>query len=715
MRYVIPALLLACTAAWSAPGERDPYIGYAYPAGGQLGTTVQVLVGGQRLKGVTGGVISGEGAQIKVLDYVGPMGKLSKLQQDELQRRIREILTKRFPDKVPEKKEPPAPDKPVTLPDLPDLQNLEGKTAPQLRDLLDKYCSPKKRPKAPLSEEVTLEVTIDARALPCDRELRLRTPAGLSNPLRFQVGSVPEQREPDKDAPLALPSSAPVVLNGQILPGQVDRFPLLLHAGQRLSAAAHARTLIPYLADAVPGWFQAVLTLYDADGKEVAYNDDNGFDPDPLLTYQAPKDGIYRLEIRDALYRGRQDFVYRIEVNDDLLPRAPALQPMTVSPALVDMLPREVDYPQSGEVEPNNEARQTKALALPHVVSGCIDKPGDVDLFQFAGRAGEEVIVEVYARRLGSPTDALVRLLDAAGHMVAWNDDTDDKSLGLLAHQADPYLAAKLPADGAYFVQVSEAQHHGGASYRYAVRIGPRQPDFALRVTPSSVNVSPGGAAQITVFALRKDGWDGDIEVALKDAPAGYTLSGGRIPAGRESVRMTLSAPLERRRAASEPLPITLEGRAQINNATVTRPAVPAERMMQAFANYHLVPAQQLLVTPARGVRATPVIALANTGPVRLPAGGRVEVACGIRPLPNLPLSFALSDPPAGVTLESAKTDPAGVTLVLRADDKHAGYADNLIVEIFAEIEPARKDGAKQQQRVSVGVLPAIAFTIVAP
>ena len=706
LQYSLLAMLLAC-AAWCAPGERDPYISYAYPAGGQQGAVVQVLAAGQRLRGANGGVVTGGGVQVKVLSYVGPMGPLNKLQQDELTRRVREILAKRFPGRVPEKKEPPAPAKPVTLPDLPDLQNLEAKTAPQLRNLLDKYCNPNKRPKPPMAEEVALAVTIDPTAAPGDREVRLRTPAGLSNPILFQVGSAPEQREPEKGEPQLAPIAAPAVLNGQIVPGQVDRFPLQLRVGQRLVAAAHARRLVPYLADAVPGWFQAVLALYDADGREVAFADDNGCDPDPVLVYQAPKDGVYRLEIRDAIYRGRQDFVYRIEVGEEP-PDAAAL-------ALTDLLPRGAELPRSEEIEPNDDAKATKPLALPRVVGGCIAKPGDVDLFQFAGRAGEEVVVEVYARRLGSPADALVRLLDASGRVVAWNDDAEDKGMGLLTHHADPYLAVKLPANGAYFVQVTEAQRHGGADYRYAVRIGPRQPDFALRVTPSSVNVPPGGAAQVTVYALRKDGWDGDIEVTLKGAPEGYTLSGGRIPAGRESVRMTLSAPLERRRASFAPLTFSLEGRAHIGGTTVTRPVVPANRMMQAFAYYHLVPAQQLLVTPVRGTRFTPLMALADTAPARIPAGGRVEVTCTIRPMPNLPLTFQLSNPPAGVTLEKAATGPDSVTLTLRADDKHAGYADNLIVEIFAEIEIPRPDGTKKKQRVSAGVLPAIPFTIVGP
>jgi len=49
--------------------------------------------------------------------------------------------------------------------------------------------------------------------------------------------------------------------------------------------------------------------LYDADGKELAYHDDYQFHPDPVIHYVVPKDGEYAVEIRDAIYRGREDFV----------------------------------------------------------------------------------------------------------------------------------------------------------------------------------------------------------------------------------------------------------------------------------------------------------------------------------------------------------------------------------------------------------------------
>ena len=82
------------------------------------------------------------------------------------------------------------------------------------------------------------------------------------------------------------------------------------------SSRSLARQLIPFIADAVPGWFQPVLILYDAEGQEVAFNDDYRFKPDPTILLEVPHDGEYVLAIADALYRGREDFVYRITLGE---------------------------------------------------------------------------------------------------------------------------------------------------------------------------------------------------------------------------------------------------------------------------------------------------------------------------------------------------------------------------------------------------------------
>ena len=96
-------------------------------------------------------------------------------------------------------------------------------------------------------------------------------------------------------------------MNGQIAAGEVNRYRFQASKGQRLVISAKARELVPYVADGVPGWFQAVLRLCDANGKEVAYNDDFRFNPDPVIYFEVPEDGEYRADHqRGALSRPRE-------------------------------------------------------------------------------------------------------------------------------------------------------------------------------------------------------------------------------------------------------------------------------------------------------------------------------------------------------------------------------------------------------------------------
>jgi len=751
------AMILCAAAAWGA--GQDPYIGYAYPAGGQQGTVFGVTVAGQRLRNVGEVYMSGQGVRATVIGYEGAGGPLNKLQEEELRRQLLELRTQRMGGKFAGKRaqknqKAPAPDGtspasaapaiPVTLPDLPELRNLGQQTNKQLQRLADKFLNQSKRPKPPIAEQVTLEVTIDAGAAPGDREIRLRTASGLSNRLVFQVGQIPETRGGGKDEDLGEIAAVqtPVVINGQIMPGEVDRWPLQLRGGQKLIIAVQARKLIPYLADAVPGWFQAAVAVCDANGKELAYDDDCGFVPDPVLVFQVPRDGQYTLEIRDALYRGREDFIYRVDIGEEpvigpLFPLGSrggvpigaahadwklcaklaeehfglAENPTPVSGFPLHSNPETQGW-QSDEKEPNDTGQTSMPITLPRITSGCIATPGDKDVFRIEGHAGDTILAEVFARRMGSPLDSLLRLIDISGRVVALNDDHDDPEAGLFTHHADSYLSAKLPAAGRYFVQLSDAQGHGGADYRYYLRVGPPQPNFALRVTPSNLNVPAGRAVCATVCAMRKDGFDEDIEVALKNAPPGFTLSGAVIPKGRDQVRMTLTAP---RTQIGQPIPLQFEGRAQIDGKTVTRAAVPADNMMQAFAYHHLVPAEQLLVTVSRGGANSISLDMAKGGRLSIPTGGSAQVSFTVRPaVLGGQAKLELVDPPAGVTLQDVKAAGNSYTLVLKADDKHAGYTDNLIVEAFAEANAAGKTGPMaQKQRVSLGVLPAIPFEIV--
>jgi hypothetical protein len=509
-------------------------------------------------------------------------------------------------------------------------------------------------------------------------------------------------------------------------------------------AVASARELIPYISDAVPGWFQATLALRDAAGKEVDYADHYSFHPDPVLAYEIPADGPYTIEIKDSIYRGREDFVYRIALGE--LPFITSAFPLggrsgartavevkgwnlpstrltenfkskgveLISLHGSNALPFSVDtLPEALEKEPDDRPQNAQKLKLPVIVNGRIDRPGDQDVFRFDGKAGEEIAAEVMARRLDSPLDSILRLTDAKGRELALNDDSEDKSAALLTHHADSRILFKLPANGTYYLYLGDSQHKGGPDYAYRLRVSRPQPDFELRVTPSGINARSGATIPVTVHAIRRDGFSGDIAVRLKDAPAGFSLEGAVIPGNQSRVRMTLTVPVVH---IESPHKLTFEGHAAIAGHEVRHTAIAAEDMMQAFYYHHLVPSADLLVR-VMGPQRPPVMWKPfGEKTVKVPAGGTVPVQIAV---PNQRLNgqvqMALNEPPDGITIQSVTPARDGVSVILRADPAKVkpGLKGNLILDAFVEREVPN---AKQQQvrrRQPLGTLPAVPFEVV--
>jgi len=616
-----------------------PHIGYIYPAGGQRGETFQVTVGGQFLDGVTNAFISGVGVRAQVVEFNKPM---PQGQFNQLRDQLRELQAKKRAARR-----------------NPDSTNVwtaaDEKEVIVIREKILKN-PPNRQGNLAIAETVTLKLVATANATTGEREIRLGTPNGLSNPLAFQVGelreySAPLAKVPNPEAerfreglgklPTEEPKKSnlrvilPAVVNGQIMPGEVDHIRFRARKGQHLVIRASARALIPYLADAVPGWFQATLALHDSKGRELAYADDFRFNPDPVLHCAIPKDGEYVIEIKDAIYRGREDFVYRITIGE--LPFVTSTFPLggqMGKPTVVEIngwnlapsnLTQTVEFPEPGvdqlsitngeyvsnlapfavdsfsevvEQDPNNTPSESQRVILPLIVNGRISESGDVDTFHFEGQAGNELVAEVTARRLNSPVDSQLRLTDAHGRQIAFNDDADDSGAGLETHHADSYIRATLPTNGMFYLHLGDTQRKGGPEFAYRLRISAPRPDFELRVVPSSLSARSGASVPLTVFALRKDGFTNAISLALKDVPKGFKLNGASVPANQDKVRLTLTVPST---PTAEPVSLTLEGRTQLDGQQLVHSAVPADDLMQAFIYRHLVPAQELKVRVGRG------------------------------------------------------------------------------------------------------------------
>lgn len=802
-------VVLSVATARAQQASRDPHIGYLYPAGGQQGTVVYVIAGGQFLTRAADVYISGKGVSAKVVKHYKPTVNIQKEQRQLLQQRLKEVRDKRLKelgidsDKIPapakkqtpkpmaedassKKQQPPKDESPekkqeVKMPQHPLLEDLDNKSLRELAHIRQILFAPrqKRQINRQLAESVLIKISIDPDAQPGSRELRIVSPLGLTNPIVFQVGQFPEVRELEPNdkklgsnmifpakllndkLPKIKPVDLPAVLNGQIMPGDVDRFRFTAQKGQKLVIEAYARTLIPYLSDAVPGWFQATLTLYDAKDNEVAFVDDYRFNPDPVLLYQIPASGEYELQIRDSIYRGREDFVYRINIGQQpfvtqVFPLGASSHSKTVASVegwnlgdrqlSLDTGPgdkniRHTAYnkgklfsnpiaysidtlPEIVETGSNNSLKDARQITLPMIVNGRVDEPGDVDVFKFEGCAGDRIVAEVYGRRLNSPIDSLLRLTDPNGIIIEWNDDNINKEgnlhtdiVGLATHHADSYIMTALPRDGTYYVHLADSQNQGGQEYAYRLRIEKAQGDFTLRVTPSSLFSYPGGTVAFSVHALRKDGFDGQIKLILKGVPAGFVLHGGTIPAGCEQARMTLTVP---KNTPAGPVPLKLQGFASIEGRRISRFAVPAEDMMQAFLYRHLVPSQQWLLAVAKKKMPPPEFEFIGTQPVRITAEAPVTLQYKIAKRKAFnDIKAELNQPPQGLSLQDIKVDSGKISFSLKADKDliSTGFTGNVIVDVFSLFEPKNKKNNDnknpgKKNSVLIGCLPAIPLEI---
>jgi hypothetical protein len=431
--------------ASSALGTVDPYIGFVYPAGGQQGTSVQIRLGGQRIDGTSGAVVTGEGVSAKLVKYYR---RLSNQELTLMREQVRELKQEAARKNKAANAKAKGKGKARPVPLSKEKQEMIARIEKRMREWVNRPAC------AALSAIAVIEVSIAPDAKPGPREIRLITARGMTNPMPFHIGQVPEvARKPmitsvfqvlGKGRAGATEEATrgrggdghhPCTMNGQIASGELNRYRFEAKKGQRLVAAVDARSLVPYIADAVPGWFQPVVTICDADGKEVAYNDDFRFKPDPTLYFEVPKDGEYVLTITDAIYRGREDFVYRVTLGEvpyltNIFPsgdawvnrrrwkwtagtltmrrssrparkrrRASIGSPPRKGRMVTNRVPFALDtLPECFDAESNDDPAHAQQVKLPVIVNGRIDQSDDWDVFQVEGKAGEKIVAEVHAR-----------------------------------------------------------------------------------------------------------------------------------------------------------------------------------------------------------------------------------------------------------------------------------------------------------------------------
>ena len=429
--------------------------------------------------------------------------------------------------------------------------------------------------------EIDLAIAADA---PTGRHgFWVRTPLGMTPGQTFLVSDRPDtlEAEPNDDPRQATPATLPATLVGTSdRPGDVDHFRIEARAGQELVFEVVARGLGSTLSPAP--------SLLDAEGRVVA--EATGLDADPTLTYRVPADGPLILRVADAQVGGSANHFYRIEAGAPPYPesafplaiqrgktsrviavRGPNLDGSS-APAVAAQADAEpgslvalpvgtagpklvvAEGPQAVEAEDNDTPEKANPVATPGGASGRIDRPGDSDLYCFEARKGRRLIVEVFGRRLGSPIDPVIEILDHLGRpvpravlrpveettvafrdhgsasrairLVEWNDLAigDDLLMGRELMKLDEL--PRNPDDDAVFAGLGNGRTNGGERVALLETTPEHhplgQPAYKVEIHPPGTTFPPGGVPPVTLNYRNDDGGPGfskDARLTL-DPPA---------------------------------------------------------------------------------------------------------------------------------------------------------------------------------------------------
>lgn len=142
------------------------------------------------------------------------------------------------------------------------------------------------------------------------------------------------------------------------------------------------------------------------------------------------------------------------------------------------------DLPSVAIAAESDDRKSGQLLTLPCCIDGQIN-PVISKFFRVAMITGQTVTAEVFARRLGSDLDPVIRVIGPDGHEVAYRDD-------LPGAEGDAQLQFTAVTDGEYRLEIRDVRYSGGARHFFHLRLGrlPMVTSVSPRIAQIGQNVS---------------------------------------------------------------------------------------------------------------------------------------------------------------------------------------------------------------------------------
>lgn len=483
-------------------------------------------------------------------------------------------------------------------------------------------------------------------------EARVMTRLGISSSRIFAVGTLNEVVQTKPNRTLATAQELPLncVCNGVTADRSIDYYKFRANKGQRL--------VVDCATVGIDSKLNATVIIGDETGRDLLVERRGG-----VIDFPVPQDGTYVIKIHELTFKGGPAFYYRLGLWEQ-----PAGKPIVRQPSTQPV--HSFSWPPQGlsqqaaqtEVEPNNDGKHAQRITLPCDIAGRFYPAADVDVFEFNAKKGEEWWIEVASERLGLRTDPSI----VVQQVIKGDKGSADKLIDVLelsdipspvkvssdgyAYDGPPYNAGSsdilgkltIKEDGLYRLQLTDlfggTRNDPGNSYRLVMRRA--APDFALvawamhmelrngdrNALSKPISLRGGTTMALEVVAFRRDGFDGEIELAMEGLPIGVTAQGLKIPAGQSRGMMLITAKADAPRGYAN---AAFVGRSTIGGKPVTRPCRLASVAWPIPDSWGEIPSPRLLAdvpVSVSGSDKAPLTIAAKTPVVEAKAGEKLTI-----------------------------------------------------------------------------------------
>lgn len=225
-------------------------------------------------------------------------------------------------------------------------------------------------------------------------------------------------------------------------------------------------------------------------------------------------------------------------------------------------------FGESPDREPNDTPEEAVETYLPTILVGAISKPGDVDFYKIAVKAGEQLVFQNSAAELGSSLEPVVGIYDANQNLVrAFGEDggRDTRSFA--------YTFAK---GGSYYIRVSDYEEGGNGAHFYRIKVG----HFPLAVAAFPLGLQEGKTAKVhlTAYNLGTDEVEVKGTASAEDRRAAIIRPQSQKGAAFNRVKLAVGA---------EPEILAASGNTTFAHAQAISAPVTVNGKLEATENYY--------------------------------------------------------------------------------------------------------------------------------